>query len=94
VFLVPLHAQDPADGAAARWADSVMQRMKLRQQAAQLVVARVPVNMTAKRQRRFLRDMREWQVGGVCFFAGTTDAQRDLTCRIQEDSREIGRAHV
>jgi len=87
VFLVPLHAQDPADGAAARWADSVMQRMKLRQQAAQLVVARVPVNMTAKRQRRFLRDMREWQVGGVCFFAGTTGAQRDLTCRIQEDSR-------
>lgn len=72
---------------AARWADSVMRRLKLRQQAAQLVVARVPINMTEKQQRRFLKDVKEWQVGGVCFFAGTTEDQLELTRRLQENSR-------
>lgn len=72
---------------AGRWADSVMRRMKVRQQAAQVIVARVPINMTPKQERKFLRQMEDWQVGGVCFFAGTTECQQRLTSTLQENSR-------
>lgn len=74
---------DPAE----RWADSVMHRMKLRQQAAQVIVPRVPINMTERQQRKFLGKVKDWQVGGVCFFAGTTESQRILTQEMQADSR-------
>lgn len=72
---------------AAHWADSVMKHMKLRHQAAQVITARVPINMTSRQQRKFLSDVKDWQVGGVCFFAGTTSLQKDLTERLQEGSR-------
>lgn len=84
-FMLSAQAQslDPAE----RWADSVMHRLKLRQQAAQVVVARVPINMTERQQRKFLSNIQDWQVGGVCFFAGTTELQKFLTQQLQDDSR-------
>lgn len=62
----------PSDPAAA-WADSVLATMNLRQQVGQLMVLRVPLNMTAKQQRQFEKLIRDNEVGGVCFFVGTAE---------------------
>lgn len=59
--------------AADRWADSVLATMDLRQQIGQMMVLRVPLNMTPKQQRQFEKLIRENEVGGVCFFVGSAE---------------------
>lgn len=56
---------------ATLWADSVMNKMSLRQRVAQMMVLRVPLNMNAKQQKSFEKLIRDNEVGGVCFFVGT-----------------------
>mgnify|MGYP002621747954 CR=1 FL=1 len=75
------------DSNAVRWADSVLCGLSLEQQAAQVIVARVPLQMTEKQERKFRRQIADWEVGGVCFFAGTTASQLQLTQRLQAESR-------
>ena len=56
---------------ATEWVDSVMRPMTLRQQIAQLMCIRVPLDLEGKKQREFEQLIRETEVGGVCFFVGT-----------------------
>ena len=68
---------------ATAWVDSVMNGMTLRQQVAQLMVIRVPLNLEGKPQREFEQIIRETEVGGVCFFVGTAQKTLPLIKRFQ-----------
>lgn len=84
LFFVPvLHAQDTA---AIVWADSVADQLTLREKAAQLMVVRVPLDMTKKDQRKFEKLIKHNRIGGVCFFAGTAQKQLEQTKRFQSIS--------
>lgn len=65
------------------WVDSIMDNLSLREQVAQLMVLRVPLNMTPKQQKAFEKLITHQKVGGVCFFAGTAANQLQLTKRFQ-----------
>ena len=70
-----------------RWIDSVMGQMSLEQRIAQLMIVRVPLNMTDEQADEFARTMNGYGVGGVCFFAGTAERQVPITRRLQFDAR-------
>lgn len=68
------------------WIDSVMATLNLEQRVAQLMVVRVPLDMTDKQARVFSDEMNGYGVGGVCFFAGTAERQASMTRRFQNDA--------
>ena len=68
------------------WVDSVMGGLTLEQRIAQLMVVRVPLNMTDKQVKAFSETMNGYGVGGVCFFAGTAERQVPMTRRFQKDA--------
>ena len=68
------------------WIDSVMSTLTLEQRIAQLMVVRVPLNLTDRQARAFSDEMNGYGVGGVCFFAGTADRQVSMTRRFQKDA--------
>jgi len=70
-----------------RWVDSVMRTLTLEQRIAQLMVVRVPLNMSDAQAARFSRRMNALGVGGVCFFVGTAERQLAITRRLQADVR-------
>lgn len=72
---------------ATQWVDSAMADMDLRQQVAQLMVIRVPLNLEGKAQREFEQVIRETEVGGVCFFVGTAKHTLPLIKRFQQLSK-------
>lgn len=69
------------------WADSVMATLTLEERIAQLMVVRVPLNMTDVQAAEFSRKMNALGVGGVCFFVGTAERQVPMTRRFQRDAR-------
>ncbi|MBO4751275.1 MAG: serine hydrolase [Bacteroidales bacterium] len=71
---------------AERWADSLMDKMSIEEKVGQLMMIRVPINMTKKAESKFLDLLVSNHVGGVCFFAGTSDAQLRLTQQYQKES--------
>ena len=71
---------------ATLWVDSVMHDMNLRQQVAQLMCIRVPLDLEGKAQRNFEQLIRETEVGGVCFFVGTAKKTLPLIKRFQQVS--------
>ncbi|MBP3763748.1 MAG: serine hydrolase [Bacteroidales bacterium] len=70
-----------------RWVDSVMGTLSLEQRIAQLVIARVPRNMSDADVARFSQKINALGVGGVCFFAGNAPHQAAVTRRLQRDAR-------
>ena len=86
LLAVSAWAQPAATGKAAladRWADSVLATLSLKEQAAQLMVVRVPRNMTKKQQREFDHLIAHHDIGGICFFAGNSADQLRQTRRYQ-----------
>jgi hypothetical protein len=73
--------------AATRWVDSVMEGLSLEQRVAQLMVVRVPLNMTDQQAQEFSERMNGYGVGGVCFFVGTAERQAPMTRLFQHDAR-------
>ncbi len=65
------------------WVDSVYQTLSLRQRIAQLMVARVPLDLSAGQASEFISKINSLGIGGVCFFAGTADRQAQLTRDLQ-----------
>ena len=72
---------------AERWADSLMAMMSLEEKVGQLMMIRVPLNMSKKAEGKFVELMTTNKVGGVCFFAGTSDVQQAQTQRFQKASK-------
>ncbi len=73
--------------AAQHWVDSVMSQLTLKQQIAQLMVVRVPLNMSKKEAKKFEHLLQETEVGGICFFVGTAAKQVEQTQRFQQLAR-------
>ncbi|MCR4659026.1 MAG: serine hydrolase [Bacteroidales bacterium] len=69
------------------WVDSVMTGLTLEQKIAQLMVVRVPLNLTDAKAAEFSAKMNELGVGGVCFFAGTAKRQVELTKLFQHEAK-------
>lgn len=69
---------------ATQWADSVANTLTLEKKIAQLMVVRVPLDMTKKETRKFERKLSDLQLGGVCFFVGTARKQLEQTKSFQE----------
>lgn len=69
------------------WVDSVFQSLSLEQRIAQLMVVRVPLDLSDSKAAEFSHTMNGYDVGGVCFFAGTAERQVELTRRFQSDAR-------
>ena len=69
------------------WIDSVMKTLSLEQQIAQLMVVRVPLNLTDTKASEFSSTMNGYGVGGVCFFAGTAERQVELTKMFQSQAK-------
>lgn len=61
-------------------------QLTLRQKIAQLMIVRVPINMNDSQKDSFLKLVRQNEVGGVCFFAGVSAAQIELTNNLQKQS--------
>ncbi len=72
---------------AERWADSVMAEMSIEEKVGQLMMIRVPLNMNPKAEKKFVELIKSNKVGGVCFFAGTSDVQLAQTRRFQKVSK-------
>ncbi|MBR1765985.1 MAG: serine hydrolase [Bacteroidales bacterium] len=70
-----------------RWVDSVLNSMSLAQRIAQLMVVRVPLNLTDKQAAEFSQKINGLGVGGVCFFAGTAERQVAISRRLQDDAQ-------
>lgn len=68
------------------WIDSVMATLSLEKRIAQLMVVRVPLDMSDKQARQFSDSVNNYGVGGVCFFAGTAERQASMTKRFQKDA--------
>ena len=77
----------PSIDRATLWADSLMEKMTLEQKIAQTMLVRVPRNMSHKEQRAFEKLVKETEVGGVCFFAGTAPNQLAETKRLQSQAK-------
>ena len=69
------------------WVDSVMSTLTLDQRIAQLMIVRVPLNMSDAQAADFSTRMNALGVGGVCFFVGTAERQLPMTRRFQADAR-------
>lgn len=72
---------------AERWADSLMEKMTLEEKVGQLMMIRVPLNMTKKAETKFIEQLTKNKVGGVCFFVGTSDVQATQIISFQKASR-------
>ena len=77
----------PCRAQSTGWVDSVFNSLSLEQRIAQLMVVRVPLNMSDQQTREFSERMNGYGVGGVCFFAGTAERQVPMTRRLQHDAQ-------
>lgn len=68
------------------WVDSVLATLSVDERIAQLMVVRVPLNLSEKEAAEFSEKMNGYGVGGVCFFVGTAERQASLTRRFQADA--------
>ena len=69
------------------WVEKMLEKLTLEQRIAQLMVVRVPLDMSDKQVKEFSDRMNGYGVGGVCFFAGTAERQIAMTRRLQKDAR-------
>ncbi len=72
---------------AKKWADSVCKKMTLREQAAQLMIIRVPSKNTGKPYKEAIENIEKQGVGGICFFAGTAKDQLEATKNYQRKAK-------
>lgn len=55
---------------AISWADSVLNSMTLEQQIGQLIMIRAHSNKSLSYKKKVAEDIRQYDIGGVCFFQG------------------------
>ncbi len=72
--------------AANRWADKEMKHLSLNEKVGQLMFVRVPLTMTKKQRHEFEKNFSKYEVGGVCFFKGTSSTQLERVVRYQRMS--------
>lgn len=65
------------------WVDSVFSSLTLDQRIAQLFMVRIPTNRDADTDNRIIKEVMQYNIGGVAFFRGTPHEQVMLTNRMQ-----------
>lgn len=68
------------------WVDSVMNTLSMDQKIGQLLVVRVPSKMKPKAETAFRSMVKDYGVGGVCFFSGNAATQLALTRKLQREA--------
>ena len=84
---IEIRSENPYPGSALSystpWVDSVFASLTLDQRIAQLLMIRVPTNRDTDVDNRIIREVMEYNIGGVAFFRGTPHEQVMLTNRMQ-----------
>ncbi|MCB0639298.1 MAG: serine hydrolase [Lewinella sp.] len=80
---------DETTAAEAAWVDSVFQSMTPEQRLGQLFMIRAYSNQGTDHVAAVERMIREYHVGGLCFFQGTPEEQIKLTNRYQGLSTQV-----
>ncbi|MBK9211819.1 MAG: serine hydrolase [Saprospiraceae bacterium] len=65
------------------WVDSIFQRLTLDQKIGQLFMIRAHSDLGEDHVNEVIRQIKNYQVGGLCFFQGTPQKQIELTNRYQ-----------
>ncbi|MEO0874979.1 MAG: glycoside hydrolase family 3 N-terminal domain-containing protein, partial [Bacteroidota bacterium] len=91
-FASPVHAQyhanlDQSHAQEAIWVDSVFRALSFEERIGQLIMIRAHSNLGADHEAAVERLVRNYHVGGICFFQGTPSAQVRLVNRYQGVSR-------
>ncbi|MDR2411018.1 MAG: serine hydrolase [Bacteroidales bacterium] len=68
------------------WADTILRTLSLEEKIAQLIMIRVHSNKDEAYNKTILEQVKQYQVGGACFFQGTPVRQAELTNRMQSIS--------
>lgn len=76
-----------AQPAAQAWVDSVFQTMTLEEKIGQLFIIRAHSDLGEDHVRSVLSQIRDYHVGGLCFFQGTPEKQATLTRQYQTTGR-------
>jgi beta-N-acetylhexosaminidase len=84
IFLIPLNAQKITEAA---WVDSVYQSLTDSQRIGQLFMIRAHSNKDAEHIADVEYLIRNYHVGGLCFFQGTPEKQLSLTNTFQAISK-------
>lgn len=69
------------------WADSILKSMTLREKIGQLFSIRAHSNQTETEYQAVEKLVRDYHVGGLCFFQGTPYLQAKLTNRYQKSAK-------
>ena len=69
------------------WADSVLKTLSLEEKIAQLIMIRAHSDKNAGYNDSLVQQVKQYQVGGACFFQGGPVRQAGLTNRMQEVSK-------
>ncbi len=69
------------------WSDSVYNKMTMEERIAQLIIVRVPTEDKGKYYNEAIDNIEKYNVGGICFFAGTAPKQLQLTKIYQKKTK-------
>jgi beta-N-acetylhexosaminidase len=72
-----------------KWVDSVFQSLTFEEKIGQLFIIRAHSNKDAAYEEMVAQQIRDYQVGGLCFFQGTPEKQAALTNYYQSLARKI-----
>jgi beta-N-acetylhexosaminidase len=85
----PFFAQSKNNLFAQHWVDSVFNSMSFDEKLGQLFMIRAHSNKDAAYEEMVAQQIRDYQVGGLCFFQGTPEKQASLTNYYQSLSRRV-----
>ena len=79
--------QPPFLGYQSNWVDSLMNNMNMEEKIGQLIMVAGYTNESSANETELIRLIREYHIGGVCFFQGGPVRQAKLTNYLQENSK-------
>ncbi len=85
--LLFLSATNPPNDAREAWVESMFNSMTEDQRIAQLFMIRAHSDKGADHIAKVTKLVRDYQVGGLCFFQGTPEKQAELTNKYQQLSK-------
>ena len=78
---------DPVIQSETEWVDSIIKNMSLDEKIGQLFMIRAYSNKDAD-HTKYIKDLiRNYKIGGLCFFQGTAQRQIELTNEFQKASK-------
>ena len=80
-------SQTEQDGMRGSWAENRLHEMTLEEKIAQITMIRIHSNYDSSYEAAMIKEIEEYQPGGVCFFQGGPKRQISLTNRIQAVSK-------